>query len=148
MGFCECGSSRGSFALGYTHSVKHKPVWDIYTVDEHYHIIEKKVIYPGSSFGLPSGAQRDEIHTLLADGNECISGMQRLIPFALLRIERAYNDIFIFREILTLNLSQILGDCVVDLRIHRSNPIQYTFQVLSSYGERLWDTRQNSKSNN
>ena len=137
-----------TFALGYTHSVKRKPVWDFYTVDEHYHIIETKVIYPGSGFGLPSGAQRDEIHSLLADGNECISGMHRLIPFALLRIERAYNDLFTFRETLTLNLSQILGDCVVDLRIHRSNPIQFTFQLVSSYGERLWDTRQSSKSNN
>jgi hypothetical protein len=135
-----------TFALGYTHSVMLKPVWDFYTVDEHYQIIQNKVVFPGSGFGLPSEARGDEIHTSLADGNECISGMRRLIPAVSVRVERAYNNTFTFGETLTIDLSQLLGDCVIDMRIHRSNPIRYTLQALGLFGDQLWDTRQNSKS--
>jgi hypothetical protein len=73
---------------------------------------------------------------LLSDGSECISGMQRPIPSLLLRVERAYNNTFTFKEAQSLNLSQILGDGLMEMRVHRSNPIQYTLHVLNSYGER------------
>jgi hypothetical protein len=136
-----------TFGLGYTHSVKHKPVWDFYIINEHYQIIQNKTVFPGSGFGLPSEAQGEETYALLSDGSECISGMQRLIPSLLLRVERTYNNTFTFKEALSLNLSQILGDGLMDMRIHRSNPIQYTLHVLNSYGERLWEPKVNSKTN-
>lgn len=132
-----------TFGLGYTHSVKHKPVWDFYSIDAHYQIIQNKTIFPGSGFGLPSETHGDETHAVLSDGNECISGMQRRIPSLLLRVERAYDNTFTFKETQSLNLSQILGDGLMEMRIHRSNPIQYTLQVLNSYGERLWQTKIN-----
>jgi hypothetical protein len=125
-----------AFVLGYTHSVIQKPVRDFYMIDEHYQIIQNKTIFPGTGFGLPSEAHGDETYTLLSDGSECISGMQRRIPSLLLRVERAYNNTFTFKEAQSLNLSQILGDGLMEIRIHCSNPIQYTLQVLNSYGER------------
>ena len=136
-----------TFGLGYTHSVKHKPVWDFYMIDEHYQIIQNKTIFPGSGFGLPSEALSNETYALLSDGSECISGMQRRIPSLLLRVERAYNNTFTFKEALSLNLSQIFGDGLMEMRIHRSNPIQYTLQILNSCGERLWETKTNSTAN-
>jgi hypothetical protein len=125
-----------TFGLGYTHSVKHKPVWDFYVIDERYQIIQNKTIFPGSGFGLPSEAQGEETYALLSDGSECISGMQRRIPSLVLRVESTYNNTFTFKEAQSLNLSQILGDGLMEMRIHRSNPIQYTLHVLNSYGER------------
>ena len=136
-----------TFALGYTHSVKHKPVSDFYVVDEHYQIIQNKTVFPGSGFGLPSEARGGETYAVLSDGSECISGMQRRIPSLVLRVESAYSNTFTFKEALPLNLSQILGDGLMDMRIHRSNPIQYTFHVLTSYGELLWEATTSSKTN-
>ena len=128
--FLRVVSPGDAFTLSYTHSVKRKPVRDFYIVGERFEIIQNKTIFPDSDYGLPSRAVGKETYTLLADGNGCISGMQRLIPSLLLRVERAYNNTFIFNETLTLNLSQKLGDCVVDMQIQNMNPIQYTFQVL------------------
>jgi hypothetical protein len=124
-----------AFTLSYTHSVKRKPVRDFYIVGEHYEIIQNKTIFPDSDFGLPSGTVEKETYILLADGNGCISGMQRLIPSLLLRVERAYNNTFIFNETLTLDLSQKLGDCVVDMQILNINPLQYIFQFIKLHWE-------------
>jgi hypothetical protein len=145
--FARAVSPGDTFALGYTHSVKHKPVWDFYVIDEHYQIVQDKTVFPGSGFGLPSETHGDETYALLSDGSECISGMQRRIPFLLLRVERAYNNTFTFKKALSLNLPQILGDGLMDMRIHPSNPIQYTLHVLNSYGEQLWGTPKVSKTN-
>jgi hypothetical protein len=145
--FARAVSPGDTFALGYTHSVKHKPVWDFYVIDEHYQIVQDKTVFPGSGFGLPSEAHGDEIYALLSDGSECISGMQRRIPSLLLRVERAYNNTFTFKEAVSLNLSQILGDGLMDMRIHPFNPIQYTLHVLNSYGEHLWGAPKISKTN-
>ena len=136
-----------TFVLDYTHSVKHKPVSDFYVIDEHYQIIQNKTVFPGSGFGLPSEARGSETYAVLSDGSECISGIARRIPSLVLRVERAYSNTFTFKEAPPLNLSQMLGDGLMDMRIRRSNPIQYTFHVLTSYGERLWETTTTSKMN-
>lgn len=117
------------------HSVKKKPVWDFYIIDERYEIMEYKTVFPASDFGLPSRAVGNETYTMLADGYGCISGMRRIIPALMLRVERAYDNIFTFNETATRNLSQTLGDCVVDMHIQKMNLIQYTFHVKERYGE-------------
>ena len=111
---------------------------DFYIVNEYYEIIQNKTIFPESDFGLPSRAVGKETYTLLADGNGCISGMQRQIPSLLLCVERAYDNTFVFNETLTLNLSQQAPDCLIDMQIHNMNPIQYAFQILKRYAESLW----------
>jgi hypothetical protein len=128
-------STGDEFTLSYTHSVKMKPVWDFYIVGEHHQIIQNKTIFPDSDFGLPSRAVGKESYSLLPDGNGCISGMQRLIPSLFLRVERAYNNTFVFNETVTINLSQKLGDCVIDMHISKMNPFEYIFQVIKLYWE-------------
>lgn len=123
------------FTLSYTHSVKLKQVWDFYIVGEQYEIIQNKTIFPDSDFGLPSRAVGQETYTLLPDGNGCISGMRRLIPSLLLRVQWAYNNTFTFNKALTLNLSHKLGDCVIDIRISNMNPFQYAFYIFKVSGE-------------
>ena len=120
------------FSLSYTHSVKLKTVWDFYVVGEHHEIIQNKTVFPDSDFGLPSRAVGEEKYTLLPDGNGCISGMRRLIPSLLLRVERAYDNTFTFNKTVTLNLSLMLGDRLVDMRISDMNPFQYILQILRS----------------
>lgn len=127
--FCRAVSPGDEFSLSYTHSVKLKPVLDFYVVGEHYEIIQNKTIFPDSDYGLPSRAVGQETYTLLPDGNGCISGMRRLIPSLLLRVERAYDNTFTFNESMTLNLSRKLGDGIIDMHISDMNPFQYVFQV-------------------
>ena len=138
--FVRTVSPGDSFTLHYTHSVKHKPVWDFYVIDEHYKIMQHKTIFPDSDYGLPSHATGGETYTLLADGNGCISGMRRVIPSLMLRVERIYDNVFTFDETVTVNLSQELGDSVVDLRVHRIGPLPYAVQWIRMYGEHLWKT--------
>ena len=123
------------FTLSYTHSVKLKPVWDFYTIGEHYEIMQNKTIFPDSDYGLPSRAVGTETYTLLPDGNGCISGMRRLIPSLLLRVERAYNNTFTFNDRLTLDLPRKAGDCVIDMHMTRVSLFQYAFEVFNSYGK-------------
>jgi hypothetical protein len=113
------------FTLSYTHSVELKPVWDYYIIGEQYEIIQNRTIFPDSDFGLPSRAVGHETYSVLPDGNGCISGMRRLIPSLLLRVERDYNNTFTFNETLTLNLSKNPGDCVIDMHISEINVFQY-----------------------
>ena len=124
-----------AFALGYTHSVKLKPVWDHYTVDAHYRILQTKVVFPGSGYGLPSETAPGEVHRLLPDGYESIDDMQRPIPQLALRVERAYRNTFVFNEAPPLDLSNAIGDGVLDMRIHESNPIQLLLRILSANGD-------------
>lgn len=121
--------------LCYNHSVKHKPVWDFYVVGDRYEIVQSMTIFPDSDYGLPSLAVGSETYTRLADGNGCISGMHRLIPSLLLRVEGAYDNTLTFNNTLTLNLAQKFGDCVVDMRIKNTSPLLYLFQAMNLYGE-------------
>ena len=123
------------FTLAYTHSVKRKTVRDFYVISERYEIVQNKTIFPDSDFGLPSRAVGQETYTLLPDGNGCISGMQRLIPSLLLRVERAYDNTFTFNETLMLNLSHNPGDCVIDMRISDMNLFQYLLQIAGACGK-------------
>ncbi len=124
-----------TFTLCYTHSVKHKPVWDFYVVGDHYEIVQSKTVFPDSDYGLPSHAVGNEKYTLLPDGYGSISGMHRSIPYLQLRIERAYDNTLTFNNTLTLNLAQKLGDCVVDMRIRNTSPLLCVFQAMNLYGE-------------
>lgn len=123
------------FTLSYIHSVKRKEVKDFYVIDQEYEIIQNKTVFPDSDFGLPSRAVGTETYTLQPDGNGCISGMHRLIPSLLLRVEKAYDNTLTINETPPINLSQRLGNCVVELRVHSMNPIRYAFQATMLYGE-------------
>jgi len=136
-----------AFALGYTHSVKQRPVWDYYTVDTGFRIIQTKTVFPGTGFGLPSEVGPGETHTLLPDGSDCIDGMHRPVPQLALRVERAYRNTLVFGDAAPIDLSDLAGDGVLDMRIHRSTPIQLTIHFLSAYGDDLWHGRSSSKSN-
>jgi hypothetical protein len=144
--FSRVVSPGDAFALGYTHSVKHQPVWDHYSIDERFRIVQTRAIFPGSGFGLPSAAEPGEVHSLLPDGSECIAGMHRPVPQLALRVERAYRNTFVFNDALTLDLSEIMGDGLVDMRVHPSNPIRLCLHILSSHGDHLWHGRNRSTS--
>lgn len=141
--FARAVSPGDAFTLRYTHSVKRKPVWDFYIIDDHHEIMQYKTIFPDSDFGLPSHAAKEETYTLLADGNGCISGMRRMIPALRLRVERAYDNIFSFNDSTILNLSHDPGDSVVDLHVHHIGLLHYTFQATRIYGECLWKKKKN-----
>jgi hypothetical protein len=106
-------------------------VWDIYRIDEHYRIIQRETIFPGTGFGLPCQTDDGETYTLRSDGNGHISNMQRLIePGLLLRIEQAYDNVFTFNESGNLNLSQTIGDGVVNLSIRHLSPLQWAVGIM------------------
>lgn len=133
--FARAVSPGDFFSLRYTHSVKQKPVWDFYMIDGRHRIIQTKTIFPDSDFGLPSLAGENETYTRLDDGNGCISGMQRLVPSLLLRVERAYNNVFTFNETTSVNLSEKRGDCILEMRIHVMTLARYAFHAMKLYGE-------------
>jgi len=126
--FCKIVRPGDMFTTRYTHSVKNRPVWESYTIDAQYRMILNETVYPGTGYGLPVYAGGDEKFSLRPDGFSCISNMHRHIPSLLLRVEPQYNNIFSFNKIHTLNLSKILGNGVVDMRVHQSNIVRYVWR--------------------
>jgi hypothetical protein len=114
-----------TFSTRYTHSVKHRPVWDVYYIDQDYRMMLEETIFPGYGYGLPYLTNGDEIFSQRQDGNYSISNIKRHIPSLFLRVERPYDNIFTFDTQAGINLSSLIGDGVVDMRVITVSALTY-----------------------
>ncbi len=118
------------FSTRYTHSVKHRPVWDIYFIDKDYRMILEETIFPGYGYGLPYLTNGNEQFTEKDDGNYSISNIKRHIPSLFIRVGRPYNNTFTFKEESPINLSALIGDGLVDMRVHKLNVLRYLYKEI------------------
>lgn len=117
-----------AFSTRYTHSVFERPVWDIYRIDARYRMMLEETIFPSHGYGLPFRTNRNEKFKIREDGNYSISNINRHIPSLYLRVQHQYGNVFTFSERISLDLSSILGDALVEMRIHKLKLIKYLLQ--------------------
>ncbi|MBN2568676.1 MAG: DUF1850 domain-containing protein [Deltaproteobacteria bacterium] len=118
------------FSTRYTHSVKHRPVWDIYFIDKYYRMMLEETIFPGYGYGLPYLTKENEKFTEKDDGNYSISNIKRHIPSLLICVGRPYDNTFTFKEQSPINLSALIGDGLVDMRVHKLNVLTYFYEEI------------------
>jgi len=121
------------FSTRYTHSVFQRPVWDIYRIDARSRMILEETIFPSHGYGLPFRTNRNEKFKIREDGNYCISNINRHIPSLYLRVQHQYGNVFTFNETVSLNLSSILGDTLVEMRIHKLNLPGYLLEEMKRW---------------
>lgn len=131
--FCEAVHPGDVFYTRYTHSVKHRPVWDIYFIDNDYRMILEETVFPGYGYGLPYMTKGNQIFTEREDGNYSISNINRHIPSLSIRVGRPYDNIFTFKEEPPINLSSLIGDGLVDMRVHSLNMPKYIYKEIISW---------------
>jgi hypothetical protein len=114
----------------YTHSVKNKPVWEYFRIDDQYRMVLFKTVFPGSGYGLPCSVAGEENFEIREDGMHVISGMRRIIPRLMLTVAPEYDNVFRYGQDQPLPLSRRIGSGVVDVRIRRTNALNYATQEL------------------
>jgi len=114
-----------TFSTRYTHSVKHRPVWDVYYIDGDYRMMLEETIFPGYGYGLPYLTNGDEKFSQREDGNYSISNIKRHIPSLFLRVERPYDNTFTFGKRHGINLSALMGDGLVEMRVITVSALTY-----------------------
>ncbi len=119
--FSQLVAANDIFSLRYTHSVKQKYTWDIYTVDKNYHIVQTATVSPGTGYGLPCITNLSEKFSITKDGYFKISNMQRPVESLALRVGKAYDNILEFNSTSTVNFSQTFGSGVLLIGIYETN---------------------------
>lgn len=126
-----------TFHIGYTHSVYQRPLWDSYSIDPRYRMILEETVFPASGYGLPFAAVRSQVFRIREDGNYSIGNIKKPIPHLMLRVQRQYGNFLTFNDKTILNLSSLVGDGVIEVKIHASNRLQYASQEIWQWLEKM-----------
>jgi len=106
------------FALGFTHSVEHCPVWDYLRVDEQYRMVLYKTAFWSSRTGQPFAAFGDEV--LAVEGDHfTISNMHRVIPGLQQWVSRQYGNTLTLGESCRVDLAALAGDTLLAIEVTR-----------------------------
>ena len=112
------------FTLKYTHSVALTPVWEIFIIDKDYQIILIETDFLDHGAGLPYTTFENEIF-VEEEGRFKIKNMLRIIPTPIYyRIGALRENIFYFKGE-EINLSSLVGDRLLTLKIERNNIFNY-----------------------
>jgi hypothetical protein len=106
------------FALGFTHSVEHCPVWDYLRVDEQYRMVLYKTAFWSSRTGLPYAAFGDEVFAVEGD-HFAISNMHRVIPGLQQWVSRQYGNTLLLGDTRRVDLAGLAGDTLLSIAVTR-----------------------------
>lgn len=112
------------FILKYTHSVALTPVWEIFIIDKDYQIVLIETDFLDHGAGLPYTNFENEIF-VEEEGRFKIKNMHRIMPNPIYyRIGAVRENIFYFKGE-EINLSSLVGDKLLTLKINRNNLFNY-----------------------
>jgi hypothetical protein len=112
------------FILKYTHSVALTPVWEIFIIDKDYQIVLIETDFLDHGAGLPYTNFENEIF-VEEEGRFKIKNMHRIMPNPIYyRIGAVRENIFYFKGE-EINLSSLVGDKLLTLKIDRNNLFNY-----------------------
>ena len=106
------------FSLTQTHSVQLCSVKDDFEIDEDCRILLVSTTCSDHGAGLPYSLHKGSNFSIQDDGRFRISGMRAPLPEILLRVEREYDNTFIFGS-RHINLSETYGDALLEVRIKK-----------------------------
>lgn len=116
--------SGNEFTFKYTHSVSLTPVWEIFIIDENYHIILIETDFLDQGAGLPYTAFNQEVF-LNEEGKFKIKNMHRIMPSPIYhRVGEIRENYFYFKD-KEINLSSLLGDELLTVGIYKKNLYNY-----------------------
>jgi hypothetical protein len=106
------------FSLGYLHSVEKSDVWERFIIDADYRIVLTETKFQGQAAGLPSALAPGE--RLTREGRWFrISGMARVLPHVLLRVDPQWHNRFQFEDEEEKDLSSMVGSCLLLIRVEK-----------------------------
>ncbi|MEA1940036.1 MAG: DUF1850 domain-containing protein [Candidatus Caldatribacteriota bacterium] len=112
------------FTLKYTHSVAKTPVWEMFLIDKNYQIKLVETDFLDHGAGLPYAAFGEEIF-IEEDERFKIKNMNRIIHTPIYyRIGAIRENIFYFEDKI-INLSSLIGDKLLTIKICKKNLFKY-----------------------
>lgn len=111
---------RDKFTLKYTHSVSLTPVWEIFIIDDNYHIVLIETDFLDHGAGLPYTAFNQEVF-LHEDDKFKIINMHRVMPSPIYYMVGEIREIYFYFKDKEINLSSLLGDKLITIRIYKTN---------------------------
>lgn len=108
------------FTLKYTHSVSLTPVWEIFIIDDNYHIVLIETDFLDHGAGLPYTAFNQEVF-LHEDDKFKIINMHRVMPSPIYYMVGEIREIYFYFKDKEINLSSLLGDKLITIRIYKTN---------------------------
>ncbi len=108
------------FTLKYTHSVSLTPVWEIFIIDDNYHIVLIETDFLDHGAGLPYTAFNQEVF-LHEDNKFKIINMHRVMPSPIYYMVGEIREIYFYFKDKEINLSSLLGDKLITISIYKTN---------------------------
>jgi hypothetical protein len=112
------------FTLKYKHSVELSPVWEIFVIDENYQIVLIETDFLDHGAGLPYAAFDEEIF-ISEEGKFKIKNMHRIMPSPINYMIGAIYENTLYLENKEINLSSLLGDKLITIKLNKSNLFSY-----------------------
>jgi len=120
-----------TFLLKYLHSVALSDVWEKFAVDGEQRIVLTETRFKGQGAGLPTSLSGAEKLVREADWFR-ITGMSRRMPYLNWRIQKEWENRFIFGNGAELNLSRRFGDMLIRIAVEEMEPLTWLFYRLTS----------------
>lgn len=107
-----------TFLLGFLHSIARSDIWDRFIIDPQQRMVLIETKFQGQGTGIPYGAAEGE--TLIREGDWFrLVGMRRVVPEIYWRVGSEWRNRFRFGDEPEINLSALLGDRLVLVRVSR-----------------------------
>ena len=112
------------FTLKYTHSISLTPVWEIFIIDDNYHIVLIETDFLDHGAGLPYTAFNQEVF-LHEDDKFKIINMHRVMPSPIYYMVGEVREIYFYFKDKEINLSSLLRDKLITITINKYNFFYY-----------------------
>ena len=107
-----------------TQIVQLSRVSDDFEIDRHHRLLLVSTTFSDHGAGLPHRLHSGGAFTTEYDGRFKISNMHRFFPEILLRVEREYDNTFVFGS-RRINLSRMCGDALLSIRTGKCTVFRY-----------------------